>query len=340
MCSGCHPALSPPQGRSRDPRLWLSGRKPESGALHPPTVLSRHPVSDLGGPFAFSLPGEVGFLVEDRRINVAVTRARRHVAIICDTRTVSSHGFLQRLVAYFSQHGEVRTAFEYLDSLVPENYSHESQGERRQGTKPPEARLAAGRKPKAAAAAKAAPRKRETPFSPSTSGPGGESQRTKDATNTFKSTLLAFLESSEAQLDFPPSLSSHDRMLVHLLAEEHGLQHGSSGEGKERYITVRKKEPGQPPAPSAATPSLQRPLPQLQEPPGEAPAPVETGGSSKGSGKVDLKSLHLERVQREKARREEMARKLQEPGAGLQGGSKKKDKSEAKGRSLLHNQHH
>uniref|UniRef100_U3I681 DNA-binding protein SMUBP-2 n=1 Tax=Anas platyrhynchos platyrhynchos TaxID=8840 RepID=U3I681_ANAPP len=279
--------------------------------------------------------GEVGFLAEDRRINVAVTRARRHVAIICDTRTVSSHGFLQRLVAYFSQHGEVRTAFEYLDSLVPENYSHESQGERRQGTKPPEARPAAGRKPKAAAAAKAALRKRETPFSPSTSGPGGESQRTKDATNTFKSTLLAFLESSEAQLDFPPSLSSHDRMLVHLLAEEHGLQHGSSGEGKERYITVRKKEPGQPPAPSAATPSLQHPLPQLQEPPGEAPAPVETGGSSEGSGKVDLKSLHLERVQREKARREEMARKLQEPGAGLQGGSKKKDKSEAKGKPAV-----
>lgn len=54
---------------------------------------------------------------------------------------------------------------------------------------------------------------------------------------------------------------------------------------------------------------------------------------------MDLKSLHLERVQREKARREEMARKLQEPGAGLQGGSKKKDKSEAKGRSLLHTQH-
>lgn len=315
----------------------------ESGALHPPTVLSRHPVSDLGGPLAFFLPGEVGFLAEDRRINVAVTRARRHVAVICDTRTVSSQGFLQRLVAYFSQHGEVRTAFEYLDGLVPENYSHESHGERRQGTKPPaapgpEPRPPAGRKPKAAAA-KAAPRKRETPFSLSTSGPGRESPGTKDDTNTFKTTLLAFLESSEAQLDFPPSLSSHDRMLVHLLAEEYGLQHGSTGEGKERYVSVRKKEPGQPPAPSAATSSLRHPLPQPQEPPGEAPAPVETGGSSEGSGKVDLKSLHLERVQREKARREEMARKLQEPGAGLQGGSKKKDKSEAKGRSLLHNQH-
>ncbi|XP_035395350.1 DNA-binding protein SMUBP-2 isoform X1 [Cygnus atratus] len=283
--------------------------------------------------------GEVGFLAEDRRINVAVTRARRHVAIICDTRTVSSQGFLQRLVAYFSQHGEVRTAFEYLDGLVPENYSHESHGERRQGTKPPaapgpEPRPPAGRKPKAAAA-KAAPQKRETPFSPSTSGPGRESPGTKDDTNTFKTMLLAFLESSEAQLDFPPSLSSHDRMLVHVLAEEYGLQHGSTREGKERYVSVRKKEPGQPPAPSAATSSLQHPLPQPQEPPGEAPAPVETGGSSEGSGKVDLRSLHLERVQREKARREEMARKLQEPSAGLQGGSKKKDKSEAKGKPAV-----
>nr|KAF6465511.1 immunoglobulin mu DNA binding protein 2 [Rousettus aegyptiacus] len=64
--------------------------------------------------------GEVGFLAEDRRINVAVTRARRHVALVCDSRTVSSHAFLQTLVAYFTEHAEVRSAFEYLDGIVPE----------------------------------------------------------------------------------------------------------------------------------------------------------------------------------------------------------------------------
>ena len=64
--------------------------------------------------------GEVGFLAEDRRINVAVTRARRHVAVVCDSRTVSNHAFLKTLVDYLTEHGEVRTAFEYLDDIVPE----------------------------------------------------------------------------------------------------------------------------------------------------------------------------------------------------------------------------
>ncbi|NXA37648.1 SMBP2 protein, partial [Eudromia elegans] len=80
--------------------------------------------------------GEVGFLAEERRVNVAVTRARRHVALVCDSRTVSSQPFLRRLVEHFGRHGEVRSAFEYLDDLVPDNYSHEGPGELRQHPQP------------------------------------------------------------------------------------------------------------------------------------------------------------------------------------------------------------
>ena len=39
--------------------------------------------------------GEVGFLAESRRLNVAVTRARRHVAVICNAETVSRDPFLK-----------------------------------------------------------------------------------------------------------------------------------------------------------------------------------------------------------------------------------------------------
>ncbi|KFP64779.1 DNA-binding protein SMUBP-2, partial [Cariama cristata] len=264
--------------------------------------------------------GEVGFLAEDRRINVAVTRARRHVAVVCDTRTVSNQAFLKRLVDYFSQHGEVRTAFEYLDNLVPENYTQEGRSERQQGAKLPAASgpkqlLPAGRKLKAAAT-KPGCQKPEARFSLSTSGPGRETPGTKDGADRFKAMLVAFLESSEMQLAFPPSLNSHDRMLVHLMAEEYGLQHVSTGEGRDRYISVRKKEPAKPSLPAAAPHSKQLPLPQPQHPGREAPVPAEPGGSSEGSGKVDLKTLHLERVQREKTRREEAVRKTQEPTAG------------------------
>jgi ATP-dependent RNA/DNA helicase IGHMBP2 len=59
--------------------------------------------------------GEVGFLSDRRRMNVAVTRARRHCAIVCDSETVSNDAFLKRLVEYVTAHGEYASAAE----LVP-----------------------------------------------------------------------------------------------------------------------------------------------------------------------------------------------------------------------------
>ena len=59
--------------------------------------------------------GEIGFLAEKRRINVAVTRARRHLTVIGDSETVSKDGFLKSLVDYMNQHGEVETAQTYMD---------------------------------------------------------------------------------------------------------------------------------------------------------------------------------------------------------------------------------
>ena len=56
---------------------------------------------------------EVGFLADARRMNVAVTRARRHCALVCDSETVSSDPFLKRLVDYFSEHGEYESAEGY-----------------------------------------------------------------------------------------------------------------------------------------------------------------------------------------------------------------------------------
>ncbi|OMO70260.1 hypothetical protein COLO4_28666 [Corchorus olitorius] len=58
---------------------------------------------------------EVGFLKDRRRMNVAVTRARRQCCLVCDTETVSSDGFLKRLVEYFEEHGEYLSASEYCN---------------------------------------------------------------------------------------------------------------------------------------------------------------------------------------------------------------------------------
>ncbi|KAM4898490.1 DNA-binding protein SMUBP-2 [Sylvia borin] len=290
--------------------------------------------------------GEVGFLAEERRINVAVTRARRQVAVVCDSHTVGSRPFLRRLLDHVSQHGLVRSAFEYMDDLVPQNYPGEGCAQQRPKPPGPKARPAPAGKLKAAATAGAGSQKPGARSSPSAAGAGRDGSGSKEGGDRFRAMLVAFLASSEAQLDFPASLNSHERMLVHVLAEELGLQHLSSGEGRDRYISVRKRLPKQPPLPSQPLPEppppSEPPLPSqpLPEPPlpsepqhpsGNSPDPAEPGENSKGSGKVDLKALHLERVQREKARREEAARKVQEPSRG----SRKKDKSEAKGKPAI-----
>ncbi|KAH9678869.1 DNA-binding protein [Citrus sinensis] len=58
---------------------------------------------------------EVGFLSDRRRMNVAVTRARRQCCLVCDTETVSSDGFLKRLIEYFEEHAEYLSGSEYLN---------------------------------------------------------------------------------------------------------------------------------------------------------------------------------------------------------------------------------
>ncbi|TVU03872.1 hypothetical protein EJB05_50585 [Eragrostis curvula] len=58
----------------------------------------------------------VGFLSDHRRMNVAVTRARRQCCLVCDVETVSNDKFLKRLVEYFEENGEYLSASEYQNS--------------------------------------------------------------------------------------------------------------------------------------------------------------------------------------------------------------------------------
>lgn len=57
---------------------------------------------------------EVGFLSDNRRMNVAVTRARRQCCIVCNVETVGKDAFLKRLVDHFEANGEYLSAMEYL----------------------------------------------------------------------------------------------------------------------------------------------------------------------------------------------------------------------------------
>ena len=61
--------------------------------------------------------GQVGFLAESRRLNVAITRAKRQVCLICDVETVGRDEFMKRMVAYFEEHADHRYAYMYEDVL-------------------------------------------------------------------------------------------------------------------------------------------------------------------------------------------------------------------------------
>ncbi len=60
--------------------------------------------------------GEIGFLADVRRMNVALTRARRKLLVIGDSATLAAHPFYHRLLEYIETHGSYRTIWEEGDS--------------------------------------------------------------------------------------------------------------------------------------------------------------------------------------------------------------------------------
>lgn len=164
--------------------------------------------------------GEVGFLSEKRRINVAVTRARRHLAVICDSETVCHDPFIASLVNYMTEHGDVLAADQVLQNVSVSHRPRQPQPvEIEKGSKSSKA------KERGSNAVVVLVSKEEKAIQ-------------------FRQQLAAFLsDTAKTVLDFPASLNSHDRMVVHEVAEELGLNHSSIGEGKARHIQISKKAP-------------------------------------------------------------------------------------------------
>jgi superfamily I DNA and/or RNA helicase len=56
--------------------------------------------------------GEIGFLADVRRTNVALTRARRKLIVVGDSATIAVHPFYQRMVSYFESIGAYHSVWE------------------------------------------------------------------------------------------------------------------------------------------------------------------------------------------------------------------------------------
>uniref|UniRef100_A0A8C7SBD4 DNA helicase n=1 Tax=Oncorhynchus mykiss TaxID=8022 RepID=A0A8C7SBD4_ONCMY len=206
--------------------------------------------------------GEIGFLAEDRRINVAVTRARRHLALVCDTQTVQTHGFLKTLIDHMTQHGDVRTAFEYLQDIVPQNYTRDHRDTKSNNTKATASNSASNKqKGRGQAGSKVEPGHKRTSGGNKTQG--GEPQTGSGI--TIRTSLT--------------------------VAEELGLNHESQGEGKDRCITVSRPPTGSNEAGEEEEQQAQEPSAVREE--------ESVTGPPVGQPAADLKTLHLERMRRD-----------------------------------------
>jgi superfamily I DNA and/or RNA helicase len=59
--------------------------------------------------------GEIGFLADTRRMNVALTRAKRKLIVVGDSATLSIHPFYNSFLDYIDANGCYKSVFEYLE---------------------------------------------------------------------------------------------------------------------------------------------------------------------------------------------------------------------------------
>lgn len=166
----------------------------------------------------------IGFLRDDRRLNVAVTRAKRHCCVVADSETVSTSPFVKNLIEWIEQHGEQRSAWDYMlddthaqmDQDLIQAQLELEQYLRSNDTSQQKDGIA---KKKDAAVGATASAEREA----------------------LLERVRAFYRTSKAgdELVLNKELSKGDRHAVHELAEELGILHISSGtEGLDRQMTL------------------------------------------------------------------------------------------------------
>lgn len=59
--------------------------------------------------------GEIGFLMNPKRLNVALTRAKSHLILIGDSATLCGHKEFQNLYHYIESNGEIRSIYEFME---------------------------------------------------------------------------------------------------------------------------------------------------------------------------------------------------------------------------------
>lgn len=165
----------------------------------------------------------IGFLKDDRRLNVAVTRAQRHCCVVADSETVSQSPFVKVLLDWIEEHGDTRSALEYLRET--------DTSEAQVCSDLMAAELELSRLIREDASAKTVDKKPSKPVA----------RESSEAHKQLAKMVKGFAEAKVggAELRLSAELSSFDRKMVHELAEKFGIEHKSEGtEGVDRRIVL------------------------------------------------------------------------------------------------------
>lgn len=182
----------------------------------------------------------IGFLSDNRRLNVAITRAKRHCCVIGDSDTVRQSPLIRNFIEWVEQYGEQRSAFEIISDHSP-NASDMAEAERMMQQLMDSTDSTTGNHPI----------KREKPGKNKSDSADVELRR-----QMLYNKVQMFVSQKKAgdEMILASELTKLDRKLVHEIAEEFGLEHLSDGvDGVDRRITIR--------IPNDTAPSITVPVP-------------------------------------------------------------------------------
>ncbi len=240
-------------------------------------------------------------------MNVAITRARRSVTIVCDSATVKHHPFLREMLQYAEKYGDYRAAVaEYPDivghggnSRVPIEAVRAS-NKTKKGKKSknkPVSKHPAGKSNDFAKASTVVSAK----TAHNVSGPVGRKKnnnemaeldtshdRDNETCERMQKLVDMFANSSMEEHSFPKSFSSFERRIIHELAEARKLGHETTGSTHGRVIRIWK-------IPDEHTLAAQEPEPDVESNATVQLAIVQEDhvGPSVGSGTVSNRNKLL-----------------------------------------------
>ncbi len=174
--------------------------------------------------------GEVGFLSDQRRINVAITRARRHLCVVCDSQTCKSNPFLKSFLDYCDKFADVRSGFDYVNANVVSGQTadlHDFEDV-------------------TFSKLKISDREKKTDHKKSEKKPAkNDLTSTAEREKQFREECVKIIRKldmiTKTEHSFSHELNSFQRRIVHELAEEFKLYHQSRGENEKRFIVISTK---------------------------------------------------------------------------------------------------